>query len=41
VSYYKANQVSLGDQIKKNEMGGSCSTYEGGERCIQDFCREP
>jgi hypothetical protein len=27
----------LGDQIKKNEVGGACSTYGGGERCIQDF----
>jgi hypothetical protein len=26
-----------GDQIKKNEVGGACSTYGGGERCIQDF----
>jgi hypothetical protein len=26
-----------GDQIKKNEVGGACSTYGGGERCIQGF----
>jgi hypothetical protein len=26
-----------GDQIKKMEMGRSCSTYRGKERCIQDF----
>jgi hypothetical protein len=26
-----------GDQIKKNEVGGACSTYGGGEGCIQDF----
>ena len=26
-----------GDQIQKNEMGGSCSTYRGEKRCIQDF----
>jgi hypothetical protein len=25
------------DQVKKNEVGGACSTYGGGERCIQDF----
>jgi len=25
----------LGDQIKKNETGGACSTYGGGERCIR------
>jgi hypothetical protein len=23
--------------IKKNEVGRACSTYGGGERCIQDF----
>jgi hypothetical protein len=28
-----------GDQIE-NEMGWACSTYEGNERCIQDFGRE-
>jgi hypothetical protein len=26
-----------GDQIKKNEVGGACSTYGGGERCVQGF----
>jgi hypothetical protein len=26
-----------GDKIKKNEMGGSCSFYEGEERYIQSF----
>jgi hypothetical protein len=24
-----------GDQVEKNEMGGSCSTYGGEERCMQ------
>jgi len=24
-------------KIKKNEMGGACSAYGGGERCVQDF----
>jgi len=24
-------------KIDKNEMGGACSTYGGGERRIQDF----
>jgi hypothetical protein len=24
-----------GDKIKKNDMGGACSMYEGEERCIQ------
>jgi len=26
-----------GDRIEKNEMGGSCSTYGGEDRCIQGF----
>ena len=26
-----------GDQIEKNEMGGACSTYVAGERCLQYF----
>jgi hypothetical protein len=26
-----------GNQIEKNEMGGACSTYEGKEKCVQDF----
>jgi hypothetical protein len=30
-------QIILGDQIKKNEMGGACSTYGREERCIQVF----
>jgi hypothetical protein len=30
-----------GDQIEKNEMGGSCSTYGGEERCIQGLVRKP
>ena len=27
----------LGDEIKKNEIGGPCSTHGGEERCIQGF----
>jgi hypothetical protein len=30
-------QIILGDQIKKNEIGGVCSTYRREERCIQVF----
>jgi hypothetical protein len=30
----------LGDQIKKNEIGGMCSMYKGLERCIQCFSGE-
>jgi hypothetical protein len=26
-----------GDQIKKNEMDGACSTYVGEKTCIQRF----
>ena len=26
-----------GDKIKKNEVGGACSAYGGGERCVQGF----
>ena len=31
------NQYYLGDQMKKNGMGGTCNTYGEEERCIQDF----
>jgi hypothetical protein len=30
-------QYCSGDQIEKNEMGGTCSTYGGEERFMQDF----
>jgi hypothetical protein len=36
VIFQKAGFVN-GDQIKKNEVGGACSTYGGEESCIQDF----
>jgi len=26
--------------LKKNEIGEACSTYGGGERCLQDFSGE-
>ena len=26
-----------GNQTEKNEMGGACSAYGGGERCVQGF----
>ena len=26
-----------GDQIEKNEIGGTCSTYGGDEMCLQGF----
>ena len=30
-------QYCTGDKIEKNEMGGACGTYGGGERCAQVF----
>jgi hypothetical protein len=30
-------EYCLGDQIRKNEMGGTCSTFGGEERCRQAF----
>jgi hypothetical protein len=27
----------VGDKIEKNAMGGACSMYGGGERCVQGF----
>ena len=27
----------LEDQIKEDEMGGLCGTYEGNKKCKQDF----
>jgi hypothetical protein len=33
-------QNFLGDQIEKTEVGGACSRYGGGWRCIQGFGRE-
>jgi hypothetical protein len=37
--YNKENYAKyfLGDQVKKSEIGGACSMYRGGEKCIQDF----
>jgi len=29
-----AHQILFGDKIEKNEMGGACSAYGGGERRI-------
>ena len=30
-------QYRAGDKNEKNEMGGACGTYGGGERCAQGF----
>ena len=42
IIFTKKTSVSLtqywaGDKIKKNEMGGACSAYGGGERRVQGF----
>jgi hypothetical protein len=34
------HQFYLGDKIKKNVVGGACSTYGGDERCLQSFSGE-
>jgi hypothetical protein len=28
-------QYCAGDKMEKNEMGGTCGAYEGGESCAQ------
>jgi len=33
-----AHPILFGDQIEKNEMGGTCSVHGGEERHIQGFC---
>ena len=35
-----SSPYNSGDHIKKNEMGGACSTYGREERRTQDFGRE-
>jgi hypothetical protein len=32
------NQYYSGDQIRKNEMGGTCGTHGGQEKCIKGYC---
>jgi hypothetical protein len=32
-----SNAMDSGDQVKKTEMGRTCGTYGGEERCIQGF----
>jgi hypothetical protein len=34
---YTLHPILFGDQIEKKQVGGACSTYGGGERCIQGF----
>jgi hypothetical protein len=33
--YVLLTQYCAGGQIEKNEMGGACGAYGGGERCVQ------
>jgi hypothetical protein len=37
---HKETDVHTNDQVKKNEMGRTCGTYGGEERCIQGFSGE-
>jgi hypothetical protein len=41
LAFCTAHPISFGDKIKKNEMGGTCSAYGGGERYIQGFGGKP
>jgi len=34
---YSSPNIFSGDKIEKNEMGGACSAYGGGERLMQGF----
>jgi hypothetical protein len=34
---YSSSKIVRVIKIKKNKMAGACSTYGGGERCVQDF----
>jgi len=33
-------QYCAGGKIEKNDMGGACGAYGGGERCAQDSSGE-
>ena len=37
---YCSSSIFASDKIKKNEMGGACGAYGGGERRVQGFCGE-
>jgi hypothetical protein len=34
---WNSHEISLGDRIKKNKMGGACIKYGGQEKCQQDL----
>ena len=33
----RKRDMRAGDKIENNEMGGACSAYGGGDRCVQGF----
>jgi hypothetical protein len=33
-------QMTQGDHVKDDWMGGACSTHGRDEKCMQDFCRK-
>jgi len=37
---YSLTQYCAGGKIEKNEIGGACGAYGGGERCAQDSSGE-
>ena len=37
---YSSPDIIRGGQVKKTEMGGTCSTCGGRERCVQGFSGE-
>ena len=34
---FRSHDLNSGDQVKKTEMGRTCSTYGGEQRCVQGF----
>jgi hypothetical protein len=36
-SQFFSSRVITGDQIKKDEVGGTCSTYGRHEKCVQEL----
>jgi hypothetical protein len=38
--YWNLKEEALDYQVKKTEMGRTCDTYGGEERCIQGFSEE-
>jgi hypothetical protein len=38
---YSSKNIILCEQIEENEMGWSCGTYGGEERCVRCFVGQP